>query len=253
MFATRCCKSNQARKWVFDMRFINIEWLLGISVAVIVVIGVIYLRSLPEGEPDGSAESSLDKAQKRAVDSRIRQGSHKRSSVSKVNAAKNDKRVEEQSKQGASGISQKVGAVKNQTHEKDLSTSDAEKESRDPAKALKDWSVQLESYCGEAGVDKVVTTEDQVAVVDVFNKLDSTQQLEQIRQAMNMLPDKTVQVVFGILFDNTQPEEVVDVIFSDLLNRNEAIKNPVMEQIVKDKKHPMYFESARILDVIGLH
>lgn len=235
------------------MRFLNKEWLLGISVVILAVIGVIYLRSLPEGEPDGRAESSMNKAQKRTVDSRIRQSSHKRNSASHLNAAKNDKRVEEQSEQGASSISQKVGAVKkNQTREKDLSTSDAEKRSRDPAKALKDWSVQLESYCGEAGVDKVVTPEDQVAVVDVFNKLDSTQQLEQIRQAMNMLPDKTVQVVYGILFDNTQPEEVVDVIFSDLLNRNEAIKNPVMEQIIKDKKHPMYFESARILDVIGL-
>jgi hypothetical protein len=235
------------------MRFMNKAWLLGISVVAIAVIGVIYLRSSPEGEPDGSVASSINKAEKRTVDSRIRQGNHKRSSVSKLNTAKNDKRIEEQSEQGASRISQKIGAVKkNQTREKDLSTSDAEKGSRDAAKALKDWSVQLESYCGEAGVDKVVTPEDQVAVADVFNKLDSPQQLEQIRQAMNLLPDKTVQVVYGILFDNTQPEEVVDVIFSDLLNRNEAIKNPVMEQIVKDKKHPMYFESARILDVIGL-
>ena len=126
------------------------------------------------------------------------------------------------------------------------------KGSTDKEKVLNDWSVKLESYCGESVVDKGVTHEDQRAVVELFNKLESSQQLEEIQHAMNMLPDRTVQVVYGILFDSTQSKEVVDVIFSDVLNRDDAIKNPVMEEIVKDKKHPMYFESARILDVMGL-
>lgn len=57
-------------------------------------------------------------------------------------------------------------------------------------------------------------------------------------------------VVYGVLFDKTQPSEVIDVIFRDLLNRDEAIKNLLMEEIVKNKAHPMYVESARILDIV---
>jgi hypothetical protein len=74
--------------------------------------------------------------------------------------------------------------------------------------------------------------------------------LENINHAVNLLPDETVSVLNGILLDAAQPAEVLGVIFHDLLNRDEAIKNPMMEEIVKNRKHPMYVESARILDIV---
>jgi len=235
------------------MRLMNKEGFLGISIVVIAVMGVVYFQNRPTEESHGSSRSVVNKTHGQTVKSSVRHGAKKKAGALHSITAQTAKRGKEQNEGRTSKGTQKVGAVtKHQTHENDLSTNDDEDNLRDTEKALQDWGAQLESYCGESEVEKVVTEEEQVAFAEVFNKLDSNQQLEQIRQAMNLLPDKTVQVVYGILFDSTQSEEVVDVIFSDLLNRNEAIKNPVMEEIVKDKKHPMYFESARILDVIGL-
>lgn len=42
---------------------------------------------------------------------------------------------------------------------------------------------------------------------------------------------------------------MLDAIFSDALNRPE-IKMPLMRELRKDREHPMFFESARILDVV---
>jgi hypothetical protein len=95
-----------------------------------------------------------------------------------------------------------------------------------------------------------VTLEDQLRIRDAFRELGEDDQTFEVNHAMNLLPDETVAVMYGVLFDKTQTEEIMDVIFSDILNRDEVIKNPMMREIRKDKTHPMYMESARILDVI---
>jgi len=95
-----------------------------------------------------------------------------------------------------------------------------------------------------------VTLTDQLRIRDAFREMSEENRMEEVHHAMNLLPDESVAVMYGVLFDLTQPEEIMDVIFSDILNRDESIKNPMMEEIVKDKDHPMYVESARILDVI---
>lgn len=124
----------------------------------------------------------------------------------------------------------------------------------DQATALKRWEDRLVLYYDEGAKERVktspVTVEEQEEVLELFRDLSPEAQNEQIHHAMNLLPDETVEVVYGILFDTSQPPEVIGVIFHDLLNRDEAIKNPVMEEIVKDKSHPMYVESARILDIV---
>jgi hypothetical protein len=68
--------------------------------------------------------------------------------------------------------------------------------------------------------------------------------------ALNLIPDEQFFVLYPILYDKGEPEEVLDAIFSDALNRDEEIKIPLMKELRKDKTHPMFFESARILDVI---
>jgi len=124
----------------------------------------------------------------------------------------------------------------------------------DPETALKQWEDRLALYYAEGAKERVkdtpVTTEEQAEIRELFNALTPEAKLENINHAVNLLPDETVAVINGILFDTTQPGEVIAVIFHDLLNRDESIKNPMMEEIVKNKAHPMYVESARILDIV---
>lgn len=125
---------------------------------------------------------------------------------------------------------------------------------QDSATALKRWEDRLALYYAEGAKERVkdtpVTMAEQAEIRELFNALEPDVKLENINHAVNLLPDETVSAINGILFDTTQPGEVIAVIFHDLLNRDESIKNPMMEEIVKNKAHPMYVESARILDIV---
>lgn len=83
-----------------------------------------------------------------------------------------------------------------------------------------------------------------------FAALDAEDQEDSIDYALNLLPDEQFPALYLILFDKRQNPDILDAIFSDALNRDESIKNPIMIELRKDKEHPMFFESARILDVI---
>lgn len=124
----------------------------------------------------------------------------------------------------------------------------------DAETALKRWEDRLGIYTAEGAKERVkttpVTVTEQEEMRELFSSLAPEAKLENIQHAVNLLPDETFPVVYGILFDTSQPPEVITALFHDLLNRDESLKNPVMEEIVKDKSHPMYVESARILDIV---
>ena len=94
-----------------------------------------------------------------------------------------------------------------------------------------------------------VTLSDQLRIRDAFREMTEENRMEEVHHAMNLLPDESVAVIYGVLFDKTQPEDIMDVIFSDILNRDESIKILMMREIAKDPTHPMYAEAARIWDV----
>jgi hypothetical protein len=124
----------------------------------------------------------------------------------------------------------------------------------DAKTALKRWEDLLAIYTAEEALERVkttpVTATEQAEVRECFTSLDPDDKLENIHHAINLLPDETFPVLYGILFDMSQPVEIITELFHDLLNRDDALKYPVMEEIVKDKSHPMYVESARILDIV---
>ena len=88
-------------------------------------------------------------------------------------------------------------------------------------------------------------------VKEAFDKLDKADQMDAIQHGLNLLPDEQFAVLYDILYDKAEDPAVLDAIFSDALNRPEEIKNPLMKDLRKDSTHPMFFESARILDVVG--
>lgn len=108
----------------------------------------------------------------------------------------------------------------------------------------------------ESLVDQVIEQKDAPAaeqaqrVKEAFDKLDKEDQMDGIHRSLNLFPDEQFPALYAILFDKAENPEVLDAIFSDALNRSEEIKNPLMKELRKDREHPMFFESARILDVV---
>lgn len=72
-----------------------------------------------------------------------------------------------------------------------------------------------------------------------------------INRALNLIPDENVMLLAGILMDKSNGKELLDTVYSDLLNRDESVKMPILRQILKDRTHPCRADTAWALDVTG--
>lgn len=119
----------------------------------------------------------------------------------------------------------------------------------DPEERLVDAFDDLTDKWTDEGGGKHPTLGDVDAFVAQFRQVPADRKDECIHRALNLIPDENVMLLAGVLMDRTQPEEIVDAVFSDILNRDEGVKLPVMRQVIKDPKHPCWEDAAWIIDV----
>ena len=98
---------------------------------------------------------------------------------------------------------------------------------------------------------KGVTMADIDSFAASFRKIPKARQDECIHRALNLIPDENVMLLAGVLMDKTMDKEIVETVYNDVLNRDEDVKKPILQQIFKDKSHPCWADTAWILDVTG--
>lgn len=81
-----------------------------------------------------------------------------------------------------------------------------------------------------------------------FNRLPPARKSECLQRALNLVPDENVMLLAGILLDKTQPAELLEDVFNDILTRDERVKASVLQAIFKDKSHPCWADAAWVLD-----
>lgn len=96
---------------------------------------------------------------------------------------------------------------------------------------------------------KGVTLADVDNFGKAFRKIPKARQDECVHRALNLIPDENVMLLAGILMDKTMDKEIVETVYNDILNRDEDVKKPILQQIFKDKTHPCWADTAWILDV----
>lgn len=84
-----------------------------------------------------------------------------------------------------------------------------------------------------------------------FSRLPADQKMDGLHRALNLVPDENALLLASLLLDKTQDREVLDTIFSDVLNREDGVKMTILKSVHKDKTHPCWADTAWILDVTG--
>ncbi len=92
-----------------------------------------------------------------------------------------------------------------------------------------------------------VTEEDIDAFKAAFARVHKENREEEIHVALNLLPDEHVMLLAGILLDTTEDPEILDLIMSDILNRSDEVKMPIIREVFKDKSHPSWETASFIL------
>ena len=103
----------------------------------------------------------------------------------------------------------------------------------------------------EPSASKSVTMADIDSFAAAFRRIPKNRQDECIHRALNLIPDENVMLLAGVLMDKSMDKEVVETVYNDILNRDEDVKKPILQQIFKDKTHPCWADTAWILDVTG--
>lgn len=120
---------------------------------------------------------------------------------------------------------------------------EAEEKAVDAFDALTDkWMEKEESE---------VSMKDMDEFVRHFKSVPDNRKEECLQRALNLVSDGHVLLLAGVLFDKTIDKELVELVFNDVLNRDESVKKLILPMIYKDKEHPCWADTAWILDVTG--
>jgi len=125
-----------------------------------------------------------------------------------------------------------------------------EDEEETPAeRAVREWEELAENLM-EAGFGEGTDANLSKKIKTAFDALETEQdKLDGIQAMMNLISDGAVQSLIPILLDTSYDEDILDIIFNDILNRDDEIKYPILEEIAKDPTHPNFVDAAHILEV----
>ena len=149
---------------------------------------------------------------------------------------------EETDEESGDGESEMVGVEAEEKSEEELREEEEEKKVEAFDSLTDKW---MEKEGGE------VTMKDMDSFVAAFKSVPDGRKDECLHRALNLVSDDHVLLLAGILFDKTVEKEYLELVFNDILNRDEDVKKLILPRIYKDKTHPCWADTAWILDVTG--
>ena len=131
--------------------------------------------------------------------------------------------------------------------EEDDAPTEEEKREAEEEKRVDDFDALTDKWMEPSS--QGVTMADIDGFARAFRRIPKARQDECVHRALNLIPDENVMLLAGILMDKTMGEDVVETVYDDILNRDEDVKMPILQEIFKDKTHPCWADTAWILDV----
>ncbi len=216
------------------MKVKSILWM-----AVLAAVGIVACVALFHG---GEAVDG-DDGQEEGVRSRSRAADVSTSRRSHRRASRSDNDQDDDSDGGSETDSEDCGS------EESAPMTEEEKREAEEDKCVEDFDALTDKWMELT--DKGVTMADVDSFAAMFRKVPEARKEECLQRALNLVPDENVMLLAGILMDKTQPKELLELVYNDVLNRDEEVKKPILQQIFQDKEHPCWADTAWILDATG--
>ena len=135
------------------------------------------------------------------------------------------------------------------TSDSEPAMTEEEKKEAEEAKRVEEFDAVVDKWMNSQG--KSVTMAEVDKFRDMFRRVPKERKEESVQRALNLIPDDNVMLLAGILFDKEQDKEILDLVFNDILNRDEEVKKPILKELFNDKEHPNWADTAWILDMTG--
>ena len=112
--------------------------------------------------------------------------------------------------------------------------------------AMAGWEDKLDDILGSANPDP----EKAKQMLRMFPTLPADGQEEVARHLSNLLPDQDYGLMRGYLTNASLPEDVLDVLVDDALNRPNSLKLPALLEVARSAQHPKAAEAKDFLELL---
>lgn len=86
---------------------------------------------------------------------------------------------------------------------------------------------------------------------ELVKKLNSEAQVNASRHLVNLTTDENYGLIAGYLVDAKMNPDVIEVFFSDLMNRNRALQLPLFMNILRNPAHPQNEQVRNVMTILA--
>lgn len=110
---------------------------------------------------------------------------------------------------------------------------------------LANWEEKVEDILKLDIEDKEIAKQ----LIAIFPRLPTDGQIDVVQHISNLLPDENYPEVAKLMNDDKLPEDVLNQLFMDLLNRKTTVLLPELVEIARNPQHPTAGEAKDFLEL----
>lgn len=107
------------------------------------------------------------------------------------------------------------------------------------------WEEKLDQILLDEGSDENAKADQ---LLKMFPSLSEEAQLEVLQHVVNLVSDDHFEATGQILTNHLANEEVLSVLMTDLMNRTNTLKLPLLLELAKNEEHPLRQEAKDLLE-----
>lgn len=109
---------------------------------------------------------------------------------------------------------------------------------------------------GDVLIDEILRSDKEIPAMakdlhELVKKLNGEAQVNASRHLVNLTSDEDYGLIAGFLVDQKMNPEVIEVLFSDLMNRDRALQLPLFMNILKNPQHPQNEEVRNVMTILA--
>jgi hypothetical protein len=109
---------------------------------------------------------------------------------------------------------------------------------------------------GDLMIDEILRSNKEIPAMardlhDLVKKLNSEAQVNASRHLVNLTSDEDYGLIAGYLVDAKMNPDVIEVLFSDLMNRKRELQLPLFMNILKNPQHPQNEQVRNVMTILA--
>jgi hypothetical protein len=109
---------------------------------------------------------------------------------------------------------------------------------------------------GDLMIDEILRSTKEIPAMardlhELVKKLNGEAQVNASRHLVNLTSDQDYGLIAGFLTDAKMNPDVVEVLFSDLMNRNRVLQMPLFMNMLKNPAHPQNEQVRNVLTILA--